>query len=140
MEVIHHFFISFLLVVGCIIIHSSATVVAYKIISRKHTDQTIVKRILFVDLIVITLMVATILEGVLWASIYQLTGAFTTFQESLYFSMVTYTTLGYGDLLLTGHYRIMGALEAANGVIMLGWSTAIVVFTIQKIYFTSSVS
>ena len=82
-------------------------------------------------------MTATIAEGVLRAISYSSIGAFETFAKALYFSLVTYTTLGYGDLVLQDEHRLLGAIEAANGVIMLGWSTAIVVFAIQKLYFSS---
>jgi len=60
------------------------------------------------------------------------------FEEALYFSLVTYSTLGYGDVILSDSHRLLGAFEAANGVIMLGWSTAIVVAALQKIYLKST--
>jgi hypothetical protein len=48
--------------------------------------------------------------------------------------MVTFTTLGYGDVLLTGKSRILASIQAANGVIIFGWTTALIFDFIQRIY------
>ena len=51
-------------------------------------------------------------------------GEFTTFEQALYFSTVTFSTVGYGDLTLSQSWRVLGAIEAANGLILIAWSTA----------------
>jgi len=51
-------------------------------------------------------------------------GAVRDFETALYFSTVTFTTLGYGDVVLEGNWRLFGAIEAGNGLILFGWSTA----------------
>lgn len=51
----------------------------------------------------------------------------------LYFSTSTYATIGYGDVLLGESWRIVGAIEGANGVILLGWSTAFFVAMVARI-------
>ena len=76
-----------------------------------------------------------VLEAVVWASTYILIGALEHFEQALYFSMVTFTTLGYGDVTLENQWRVLGSFEAANGIIMFGWTTAIVFFAVQRIYF-----
>ena len=50
-------------------------------------------------------------------------GAVRDFETALYFSTVTFTTLGYGDVVLDGNWRLFGAIEAGNGLILFGWST-----------------
>ena len=74
-------------------------------------------------------------EVSLWAAVYMLVGAFQNFEPALYFSTVTFTTLGYGDVLLDDRWRLMASLEAANGIIIFGLSTAVVVATVQRVYF-----
>ncbi|MCT4656705.1 MAG: potassium channel family protein [Cohaesibacter sp.] len=78
------------------------------------------------------LMVATVL-GIfiihafqiwIWAFTYWLIGALPDFHMSLYFSTVTFSTLGYGDVILSAQWRILGALEGIAGFIHIGWSTA----------------
>lgn len=63
----------------------------------------------------------------LFAVLYLLLGAAPDFEQSLYFSTVTYASIGYGDVLVAKGWRILGAIEGAAGVIMLGWSTAFLV-------------
>ena len=60
----------------------------------------------------------------IWAGIYQLLGAFTDFEHALYFSTSTYVTIGYGDVVLPPGLRVLGAIEGASGIILIGWSTA----------------
>lgn len=60
----------------------------------------------------------------IWAGIDQLLGAFTDFEHALYFSTSTYVTIGYGDVVLPPGLRILGAIEGASGIILIGWSTA----------------
>jgi hypothetical protein len=64
-----------------------------------------------------------------------LVGALQNFEPALYFSMVTFTTLGYGDVLLDDRWRLMASFEAANGIIIFGLSTAVVVAAVQRVYF-----
>ena len=63
----------------------------------------------------------------MFALLYLVLGAAADFEQSLYFSTVTYATIGYGDVLVHKAWRILGAIEGAAGVIMLGWSTAFLV-------------
>jgi voltage-gated potassium channel Kch len=63
----------------------------------------------------------------LFAALYLALGAAPSFEQSLYFSTVTYASIGYGDVLVSKPWRILGAIEGAAGVIMLGWSTAFLV-------------
>ena len=59
----------------------------------------------------------------IWAAIYRWRGAMGDMTSALYFSAVTYTTTGYGDLLLPAEWRLVGAVEALTGILMCGWST-----------------
>ena len=80
---------------------------------------------------------AIVLEAVLWALLYlyhPLSTSLTDAQTAFYFSMVTYTTLGYGDVVLAGDWRALSAIQAANGVIIFGWTTALIYYFIQQIY------
>lgn len=74
----------------------------------------------------------TITAGVwLWATTFLRLGAFTTLEESLYFSLVSFTTLGYGDVLLPKELRILGALAGVNGMLSIGVLTAMIIDTIR---------
>lgn len=69
----------------------------------------------------------------LYAALYSLLDAFPHFEEALYFSTVTYASIGYGDLLLPHQWRLVGAIEGAVGVIMLGLSTAFLVSLLTRL-------
>ncbi len=68
-----------------------------------------------------------------YAALYWALKAIPTFEEALYFSTVTYSTIGFGDLVLPRTWRILGAIEGVNGVILLGWSTAFFVSVVSQI-------
>ena len=77
---------------------------------------------------------AAFLESMLWAGLYLMVGALPTMSEALYFSLVTFTTLGYGDITLHEQRRMLGAFQAANGILMFGWATAIIVAVAQRVF------
>lgn len=68
-----------------------------------------------------------------YAVLYLGLGALRHFEEALYFSTVTYASIGYGDVLLPHQWRILGAIEGAAGIIMLGWSTAYLVSLLTQL-------
>ena len=82
-----------------------------------------------IDLRIVTLVItlalaAHLLEIALWAGLFMLCGEFQVFGVAYYHSAVNYTTLGYGDLIMTPAWRLLGPLEAADGSLMFGVSTA----------------
>lgn len=83
---------------------------------------------------VLWLFLSTILQVTAWAVLYVLIDALPSFEEALYFSTVTFTTLGYGDITLGPSWRLLSSFEAANGLLMFGWSTALVFAAVQWMY------
>jgi hypothetical protein len=55
------------------------------------------------------------------------TNAITPFQDALYFSTVSFSTVGYGDIIVGAQWRLLASLEAINGFLLIGWSTAYLV-------------
>jgi hypothetical protein len=92
-----------------------------------------------VSTIVLLMFVVMVMEMTLWAIAYQMLGAIDSFEPALYFSMVTFTTLGYGEIVLHPNWRLLASCEAATGVIMFGWTTAIVIASVQQFYFHQDV-
>lgn len=84
--------------------------------------------------VVSVVFVITVLEAAWWALSYTWIGAIDSFDQAMYFSMVTYTTLGYGDVTLQEGWRLLSGFQAANGVIIAGWSTALVIAVVQRVY------
>lgn len=63
----------------------------------------------------------------LWALVIWLAGALSGYEEPIYFALVTYTTLGYGDVTLAPAFRILGAMASVTGILMFGLTTAFLV-------------
>jgi hypothetical protein len=60
----------------------------------------------------------------LYAVLYRLLGEASSFADALYFSTTSFASIGYGDIVLSPQWRLIGAIEGANGVILFAWSTA----------------
>lgn len=69
----------------------------------------------------------------LWAAAFLALGIFPTLEASLYFSIVSFTTLGFGDVLLPIEWRLLGGMTAANGFLSFGLVTALLVETMRNI-------
>lgn len=77
-----------------------------------------------------------IAQAALWALLYLLLPGvteFETFEKSMYFSLVTFTTLGYGEITIGSANRILAGLEAINGITLIGWSTAFMFAILQRL-------
>ncbi len=85
--------------------------------------------------IVLVMFIVSILEVLLWATAYMVLGEIKDLEPAFYFSMVTFTTLGYGDIVLDESWRLLASFEAATGIIMFGWTTALVLAAVQSTYF-----
>jgi hypothetical protein len=70
--------------------------------------------------IMLGLLIGNLLQIALWATLFHYHGEFESFRVAFYHSVVNFTTLGYGDLVMSEGNRLLGALEALNGVLMIG--------------------
>jgi hypothetical protein len=75
-----------------------------------------------------------LVEITVWAALYVWTEAMPDLPSALYFSAVTYTTTGYGDLVLPQDWRLAGAIEALTGILMCGWSTGFFFAIVSRLY------
>lgn len=126
------------LFIGTTVIHGAGMMLAFQVMgSRSKRCRTPNKliHITWVSSIVILMFLVSVAEVLLWAVVYLGLGAIEGLESALYFSMVTFTTLGYGDIVLPENWRLLASFEAANGIIMFGWTTSIVIYVVGKIYF-----
>jgi ion channel len=83
------------------------------------------RRLVFVTGTVATvLLLAHVAEVAVWALVYRLVGVAPA-ADPFYFAFVNYTTLGYGDVVPSAEWRLIGPITAMNGVLLFGWSTAV---------------
>jgi hypothetical protein len=82
---------------------------------------------------VTVLMVAHLIEIGTWALIYTALEVAPKPTDAFYFAFVNYTTLGYGDVLPVEHWRLLGPIAAMNGVLLFGWSTAVIFHVLSRV-------
>ena len=117
-------------------IHASGMLLVIKMSALHQGPLTSrLKRLSLVSGVVILMFLASVLEVLVWAITYLALNAIQGLEKALYFSMVTFTTLGYGEIVLDEQWRLLASFEAANGIIMFGWTTAIVIAVVQRHYF-----
>ena len=83
----------------------------------------------------LALLILHLLEAVLWAFLYMLLPAHAglkNFHEAIYFSMITFTTLGYGDVTLNEPWQVLAGAEGMVGIVVFGLTTALLFAVIQK--------
>jgi Ion channel len=91
-----------------------------------------------IDLTIVVLVVsftfvAHVIEVAVWALLFMICGEFQEFGAAFYHSAVNYSTLGYGDVIMSPSWKLLGPLEASNGSLMFGVSTAIIFSVILRL-------
>ena len=78
------------------------------------------------------LMAAHFSEVMVWSLAYAIVGATPAGADPVYFAFVNYTTLGYGDVIPVERWRLLGPTTAMNGVLLFGWSTAVIFEVLRR--------
>jgi hypothetical protein len=94
---------------------------------RKHPIPNMLQAWVMIIRTVVFLLALHAAEVAVWAHFYMVRGCFSDLETAYYFSLTSYTTLGFGDVVLPRPWRILGGCEAMIGVLMFGWSTATLV-------------
>ncbi len=94
------------------------------------------KRALILGLTACSLTLKHAVDILIWAAVFWFTvrDQLGDFENAYYFSTVTYTTLGYGDVVLVGRWRLLCSFEAMSGMLLFGLSTAILFAVVQRIW------
>ena len=82
--------------------------------------------------VMLLLVIGNLGQIALWAWLFNLLGEFEQFDDAFYHSTVNFSSLGYGDIVMSEQHKMLGALEAINGVLMIGVSTAALMSTFQN--------
>jgi hypothetical protein len=78
------------------------------------------------------LMAAHTSEVLVWSLAYRIVGAAPADSSFVYFAFVNYTTLGYGDVVPVRDWQLLGPMTAMNGVLLFGWSTAVIFEVLRR--------
>jgi hypothetical protein len=94
--------------------------------------ESILGRCLLILMVVVGIFAIHTLEVWLYSLVFLTIGALGDFESALYFSTVTFSSLGYGDIVLSSDWRLFGAIEAVNGLILLAWSAAFLISLMSR--------
>jgi len=106
---------------------------AYRMGQRALSAEPLVRLILVMTVTVSVLMGAHLAEVGVWSLVYALLGVAPPDADVVYFAFVSYATLGYGDIVPVAEWRLLGPMAAMNGVLLYGWSTAVMFEVLRKV-------
>jgi hypothetical protein len=122
----------------CVVIHVTGIALLGERLIRNR--EKIEARIGFASaaFLLITIFIVIILlhvgEAVIWATFYARAELFKDFETSLYFSLKSYSTVGYGDVLLPQNWRLLGTIEGISGVLLCGLSAAFLFAVVDGLF------
>ena len=123
------------LVAACVVVHAGGVISAVRWVRRREVpSQALWPWAWILIRLAGWIIVLHVAEISVWALIYAWMGALPGLQSAWYFSAVTYTTTGYGDLVLPEDWRLVGAIEALTGILMCGWSTGFFFAVVSRMH------
>ena len=118
-----------------IAIHALVMTMVVRVARRAGTKSQSHSAILLIAVMIPTvsvLMITHAIEVFVWALAYSIVDAAPADANLVYFAFVNYTTLGYGDIVPVERWRLLGPMTAMNGVLLFGWSTAVIFEVLRK--------
>lgn len=103
-------------------------------INRAKKGWNLVNDIKVLSITMAVLIAGHVFQFATWATLFLSLGEFTSFANAFYHSTVNFTSLGYGDIVMSEQHRLLGALEAANGVLMFGLSAGLILTVLNSLF------
>jgi len=138
---LRQFFVSIAVSVCNIAIHAivmAAVLWAARVASERATSHQTLRLIEVMTATVSVLMAAHIAEVFVWSFAYAIFDVAPPGTNLVYFAFVNYTTLGYGNVTPLQRWYLLGPMTAMNGVLLFGWSTAVIFAVLQKALMTEN--
>ena len=128
------------LIVITVVIHAFGTTIWVRHLKREYANVRIEHFRQAIAILIKTVLIVFVLhitEILVWPGAYQVLlplDELGSFEQAVYFSFVTFTTLGYGDITLSEGWRVLSGIEALNGILLVGWTTAMIFSVVQAIW------
>ncbi|MET0066570.1 MAG: ion channel [Candidatus Thiodiazotropha sp.] len=120
----------------CLFLQSVLLIVVLRYYAREKSQREETRfwtNMMLVKSVMLILVAGNLGQVGIWASLFQVLGEFEQFRDAFYHSAVNFATLGYGDIVMSEQYRLLGPMEAINGVLMIGVSTAALMAAFQDV-------
>ena len=118
----------------CLLMQALLVVVAVRFYSRRERavkSPSVWSSMGVVSSVMLLLVTGNLAQLTVWAVLFRMIGEFDALSDAIYHSAVNFATLGYGDIVMSDRHKLLGPLEAVNGVLMIGVSTAALTATFQ---------
>ena len=119
-----------------VVVHTFGLIGVANLMNRvagRHPIHEFRSKVISMVILVHGLLAVHTLEIWIWAAVYRVTGAIATISDAMYFSAITFSTLGYGDRLIDVEWRMLAGMEGLSGFVLIGWSTAYLVAASTRI-------
>lgn len=127
-----------MIVAVCLLLHVAGLLLMAEWLLQRREDlernATRIRHAILMILLFSGIMLLHVVETSLWAVFYYTRALFMDFETALYFSLTSYTTIGYGDVLLPRRWRLLGAIEGISGVLLCGISTGFIFAVINSMF------
>jgi hypothetical protein len=104
-----------------------------QLIRSGFTGLSVWKNVSFMLIVTLVMAAAHLLQITAWAAAYLMVGEFSAFDKAFYYSAQSYTALGYGDIIVSERWRLLGPLESINGLLLFGLSTAVMFAVMSRL-------
>ena len=118
----------------CLLFQSILLIVALRYYSNHMylvNSPSLISSLIVVNSVMMLLIIGNLAQLTIWAIIFWILGEFSELREAIYHSAVNFATLGYGDFVMSDKHKFLGPLEAINGVLMIGVTTATLMSVFQ---------
>ena len=129
--------IALALLAACVIVQSLGMLLLIHWLTRaRHVleSPSTLRRMTLLLCLILSIVLLHLIQIGLWAAAYWQLGELATLETAVYFSLVTYTTIGFGDVVLQPGWRVLTGIEGLVGLLLVGWSTAFAFAVVHRMY------
>jgi voltage-gated potassium channel len=129
--------IAFALLAACVIVQSLGMLLLIHWLTRVRRvleSQSTLRRVMLLLRLIVSIVLLHLIQVGLWAIAYWQAGVLPTLEVAVYLSLVTYTTIGFGDVVLGPGWRVLAGIEGLAGLLLVGWSTAFAFAVVSRMY------
>jgi len=125
------------LLAACVIVQSAGILLLIHWLARVREvleSPHVYRRVGLLLRVFVWIVLLHLTQVVLWAFVFFRAGELPNLETAVYFSLVTYTTIGFGDVVLGPGWRVLAGIEGLTGIVLIGWSTAFVFAIVNRMY------